>query len=1506
MAYRTEIERALDEMISDETGKKFQGLAVVHAKQKWPQLVACERNWDGGLDAYASGELDPERRGIGLACSITATPAKVEGDARETKKNYPDVRVLIFSTAKEVTQHTAKIWAKEVLDKFGMQLVVVPREEFITWLLDPANASICKEQLGIAPSMTQELQPALDRAREAAKEVASNWDREFRRAGRPVISLNAVKLDEKGYPIEAVTTGSLNTVLSEGQRIVLEAPAGRGKTTTLVQLAQEVLAAGGLALLVDLPDWVRSTKSILSYVADRPQFTSRDVDANLLSKLRGPQPLIFLLNGWNEVSVAGAEAADAALRDLDRTFPAAVIVVATRLHRLVPQLRGSFRLELNPLRRQQRDEYLQLALAESAHDLRVKLDNSRMLDSITRTPLFLAEVVDLYRSGKDIPATKMGVLGAVMDAIEQSTEHRTSLLQRPLRGHAAEYLLSLSMEMTGRGETTILEADARAVASSVSARLQASHQIGDTPDHAEILDELSKRHVLVRTTDGEISFRLQHQQFQEFFAARGLRARLIDLVHVKDPKEDRKFLVSFVNEPRWGESLRMLAEDIGASGGEKLIVEVGTKLVRMALEVDPIFAAELAHWCGPAVWKEVREEMGARLRAWYEVPDPHHKQCALAAMLATGSDDFKDIVVPLLTDPNNQNRAEVYHSGAEFLPSSLGPHWDEVVRGWPEEARLDLILQLAHDPFLADTVEQLALADPSPRIKWNAARQLSWYGLTAKVEKLLVSLNDGDFRAAVRSLRPEEIPPSLRQRAIDVYESTYSEVGDAFERLKTLQVLQNLGAKQIPERMKAELEALDEKQLQAGNAGGTKWALDELQKSDPNWVSEWLARKVSDGVTRFGGWSDMITRLPEGEREHLWERFSSELLDPNEQRRVLSLLATTADEELAARVFERACEIRRGLTIGPGQDMPKWNLFRQLQDLLEAIAPKIFLEGLSRKLEKDPEETELAVLTDVLAKFNPTTTDLRTAVPDGLRQKLHAYLKRAVERAADPKGMRASVRAYLAVLLAQVGGPEDIADLRRLIKADTIRFREMRAAWMKGDRSGENVGYVYVYVGAVTTADPERGDEVLLEMLNEEQYERVVAETLVHRARKSGGPPTLGNNRLDFGKVWEAREGKATDKFVEERRSRYADAIRTLVERILAERDAATDKRMTEHRLKPVGSALAALDARRSSKMILEVMGLPGTYDGYSRVASLESLVVAGVPITLAEMTNVLDPAIEEVRRDLGNSDQHRWLLGRCLSLLAFAEPPNEGIAKIRELLSQIRFFYPHDSTGIVAALGVSRCTDAMDLLLELAKPDGSGAAAIGDEWIKAVAQLGGKRSNEVLLSFVDPDAKLFTKEFVPDYRNGDVLARLMADRAEQDGEFKAELFRLANGDLPPNRRMLLAKTFSRFQSEDDLVAGLCVLRDDGSGFPYELLRSIENAFLERRPYGTEGHAYTLAPRGSNALRKRLLEMAQTDPVRKRSAFALLGQIEVWRLEHGRPADEPRHPAIESGSAWPI
>ena len=43
---RTDIERALDELASQEEGMRFQGLAVVLGKKRWPELIARQRKKD--------------------------------------------------------------------------------------------------------------------------------------------------------------------------------------------------------------------------------------------------------------------------------------------------------------------------------------------------------------------------------------------------------------------------------------------------------------------------------------------------------------------------------------------------------------------------------------------------------------------------------------------------------------------------------------------------------------------------------------------------------------------------------------------------------------------------------------------------------------------------------------------------------------------------------------------------------------------------------------------------------------------------------------------------------------------------------------------------------------------------------------------------------------------------------------------------------------------------------------------------------------------------------------------------------------------------------------------------------------------------------------------------------------------------------------------------------------------------------------------------------------------
>jgi hypothetical protein len=125
--------------------------------------------------------LQSDGKGIGLACSTTPTIRKIRHDVHETNRHYLDVKVLIFSTASKVSQHEKQKWATEIQDHFGLHLIVVSREELITWLLDPTQSEICRDQLRIDPSIPLELEPALKRAQDAAKETADDWDRAYRK-----------------------------------------------------------------------------------------------------------------------------------------------------------------------------------------------------------------------------------------------------------------------------------------------------------------------------------------------------------------------------------------------------------------------------------------------------------------------------------------------------------------------------------------------------------------------------------------------------------------------------------------------------------------------------------------------------------------------------------------------------------------------------------------------------------------------------------------------------------------------------------------------------------------------------------------------------------------------------------------------------------------------------------------------------------------------------------------------------------------------------------------------------------------------------------------------------------------------------------------------------------------------------------------------------------------------------------------------------------------------------
>ena len=232
-----------------------------------------------------------------------------------------------------------------------------------------------------------------------------------------------------------------------------------------------------------------------------------------------------------------------------------------------------------------------------------------------------------------------------------------------------------------------------------------------------------------------------------------------------------------------------------------------------------------------------------------------------------------------------------------------------------------------------------------------------------------------------------------------------------------------------------------------------------------------------------------------------------------------------------------------------------------------------------------------------------------------------------------------------------------------------------------------------------------------------------------------------------------------------------------------------------------------------------------------------------------------------------------------------------------------MRRLYGYELRELVTAFGESRSDAAIGLLCELAS-DTQTFEHCEDNFINAIAALDTPRARELLLGFVDPDIRGIALTRRP--HREDVLVARLTELARRRPEVSARLRELCERDLAKLNRHILSKVMDWLGTPEAVAANLNLI-DDAQPLPVPqgVWDQLEAAFVERRPYEQITNVFTVHGRASNELRVRLFRMVVGDEKRRKSAFMLLGQIEEWHLEHGRPTSEPRHPDLASGQPWP-
>jgi hypothetical protein len=1053
---RVAIERALDAIASDEGGMRFQGLAVVLAKLRWPELIACERKKDLGLDAHAPASVSPSHVGMGLSSSITPELEKIQADAERAKAHFTDLQVLVFVTSGKVTNITTEKWKSEVKKEYGWELIVMSREDIISTLQVPDNVGLCAEHLGIAvPPPEPPVEAILQSALAANGEIIANWSR--RLGANPVIDLRLLRMDERGAETqETQQRAGLNGLLSRSHRVVIEAPAGRGKTTTLIQLARDHHAQGKLAFLIDLPAWVRRNVGVFEFIAGTPEFQARGLTAGDLARVHQTGHIIFLLNGWNELAVSEPAAAAGMIRDLERSFAGAGIAVATRAHPIAPPLSGSSRFKIPPLTRHERGDYVRARLGDGADRLNEQLRTDRVLDDLTRTPMILAEVVSIHQAGKKIPTSRLGVLDAVTQMMENSETHQTALASTPLSGLGRAFLERLGSSLVTGGGVQLAEAAARREISAGARALRDAGQLGEMPDPSTVLMALCSHHVLERSTYPDVTYTFLHQQFQELFAALHLKRELAEIAATGKGRED--FAARHVNEPAWTQPVEMLAEFIGRPTADERLpnaASMGQSLVEMALPLDAVFAAKLARLCGPEAWRATREALGARLRQLWQSSLSQHKEIAVAGMVASGSEDFKDILEPLLSSEDSNLHLEPYRTGEPFEVASLGATWEETVRRWPEGARATFVAEMMQRSPAPAEVVNFAMEDPSPGVR-NSLLSHVWWGMSSEeISRFSQTLDDADFKELIAGMYASGLPLSMHPRALESYVVAGRDSTEPVSRFLAWRQAASLGNESFVEQLKESLSQMDTDQvrrLESHVLEGREFraTVEMLRKSDAQWVTDWVVQKILAGALRPDSWIDLVDGLTADLRDELLDRVTGNDVTDMRVPGVISLLGRFADSGIVRHLFRRLCELVPIVaTSKPGDDkQAEANLARQLQDLLRGMEPEIVIDSILLEVGESKDGVEINSIAEIYNIVGREGAPLREALPAPLLERFRFYLKAAIETVLAQDDLHGKLKAHFATVLAQVGDASDLADIERLVEADLTRMRAERAARM--------------------------------------------------------------------------------------------------------------------------------------------------------------------------------------------------------------------------------------------------------------------------------------------------------------------------------------------------------------------------------------------------------------------------------------------------------------------------
>ena len=1274
---------------------------------------------------------------------------------------------------------------------------------------------------------------------------------------------------------ESVDTSKLAKGLTTLGDLVLVAPPGMGKTTTLLQIAEAVLQGNyGSPIVVPLGNWAANGASLIDSILRRRAF--RTISREDFQSAAAKPGVYLLLDGWNELDKVSQRRAAAEIEDLQRELPDLRLVVTAREQRLDAPINGR-RLKLLPLNEREQIEIARALRGDAGEGIVDQAWRTPDVRELVTIPLYLTALLALPEN-VPFPTTKEEVLRRFV-ALHEDDFRRREALADVTDGMHARYLQALAETATRTANTTIGDRTARRAVSNAAAALEDEGQIADKPTPSAVLEALVNHHVLIHEKEPE-GYAFQHQQFQEWYASRFVEDLMETSVTDDDARERLKAEV--LDLRGWEESILFACERLAR--GDEGEQETFARAILAALEVDPMLAAEMILRSSEGVWQHVALSVEDFVRWWHT---PGEVDRAVRFMIISGREEFSEHVWPLITHENNQVHLRALRAGTHFRPSVLGTDAGLRIERLAPKLRQTVLHEIAMYGGMdgLEFATDVAKTDSAPEVQAKVAEALAFRWADRHVADVLRNADDRTFdllahrtlfdriadegvRRGLTATRKRErtqgVPPRKRLWAL------VSERGEANHSTEVRTIIAEM-----------EIEQLDR---------DVESLIDLARERFPQAVAEGMLQRVRKGRS-----------LPYRATEHMavggFAIEDESLLNitikgdhPSNARAeaAASVLGPKSMGRLIGRMVELEEQTRNAEKGGAKEARDHHTA---IQDRICFAQPGHVLAAIESRAREASNES-IEDFANLIGSYGDRNDSHGREFDDAARAKIAQLVKDWGERLLSSGDATRRELASIARLARHAPSGDLVPVLERLLDEEHHRLRGFREqAGHDGGQQAEAMQEAYVrwdfqYEHAFARICCPEATALMQKFLRDEEFGCSAARVLAAHWRSRNEP------REDKG--WPRRpmfsqvaEKRAAREAAPKATSEEAKAIFGAVEQLMG--TYSTDA----HKTHAVVLAIiaCALPHGEREETISRLIAHATTK---RKLALLTNLVLAG---------EVID--VEHVAQEIANIIEHatrtgHWISGEdrtlqhWLRLLPFTTDPSRTVEIVRTLPERHRT--PYDLEELLEALRDASGDDVEEVIFGLAEADRS--LYVNRAWLDAALRRETRSSATRLLDLASQDA--FKGEGNTSDR--DIYTRL-ASLIDKFPDLRVHLYKLLENAIGGPGMRVLAQTVAENPDEEGLMQLMQL--DIEHKHARTAWLAIERVLTRREPVEDSSGSYHVLPVAASEVRRKLLARTR-DGGPDDIAAQYLNEIDELRDQFGTNESEPRHPDLGSRKAWPI